>query len=151
MGIGKEFDVRSARVPRQTQHDRTIASILILIMILQALRNRIVYILIILKLGREDPSAFGFATEQFLVLTVEKVASATHGTDSEEPEDWAATVAAAPAGLGGGRVSVTATLPLLMERMTGEVVDGAANRNFRPEGGVDVDSGGGECASGACH
>jgi len=104
MGMVGGFDVRSTGVPREAKYDRAITPILILIMLLQALRNRIVYILIILKLGREDYGSLAFATKQFLILAVEKVASTTPGTETEEPEDWAATAiaAASPAGLGRG-------------------------------------------------
>ena len=104
MGMVGGFDLRSAGVPREAKYDRPITPILILIMLLQALRNRIIYILIVLKLGREDRGSLAFSTKQFLILAVEKVASTTHGTETEEPEDWVATAtaAAAPAGLGGG-------------------------------------------------
>jgi len=90
-------------------------------MFLQTLRNRIVHILIILKLGREDFGALAFAAKQFLILVVEEVASTTYSTEAKEPEDWAAAAAAPlPAGLGRGRgrVSVTAMLALSAERLT---------------------------------
>jgi len=56
-------------------------------MLLQAVCNRVVHILIILKLGRENLGALLFATEQFLILTVVIVTSAANGTEAEEPEN----------------------------------------------------------------
>lgn len=144
------FDVRSTGMPRETQYDGPIAPILILIMLLQALRNRIVHTLIIFKLGREGLGAPAVATKQFLILAVEEIASATHSTEAEEPEYW---TAAAPPGLGRGRVSVAATLPLLAEGLaeglTAEVTGGTASGAWRPEGGVE--EGTVEYSSCGCH
>lgn len=44
---------RSAGVPRQSQQDRTIAAIIIVVVLLQSLRNDIVHLLVVLELGSE--------------------------------------------------------------------------------------------------